>query len=258
MISSRRRRRAYLTAARAPRRGSTSPVPVKACSDAPSTAARFRRRMPEGGLMADERYASIRMHAISVGGGLGAVPLIAILVTVMLVELEPLRPLVLTMALGVIFGVWRIRRRRRSGGSAYESAGDRAPHARSRAAPSSVRLQFAGARRAGGAARGRRCLDSAHTRDGRRRPWRVACSNACAICSTLHSSRWRPTICRPTGRPAGREARRHRDRRVRHERDVPAGAHPVDVGRHRRRRRSTSDTASSTSNGATCVTGSTK
>lgn len=69
--------------------------------------------------MADERYAGIRMHAIAVGGGLGAVPLIAILVTVMLIELEPLRPLVLTMALGVIFAVWRILRRRRSGGSSY-------------------------------------------------------------------------------------------------------------------------------------------
>ena len=32
-------------------------------------------------------------------------------------------------------------------------------------------------------------------------PWFVACSNACASCSTLHSSRCRPTICNPTGSP---------------------------------------------------------
>ena len=38
---------------------------------------------------------------------------------------------------------------------------------------------------------GRRCID------------RVLCSNAYAICRTLHSSRCRPTIWRPTGRPSG-------------------------------------------------------
>ena len=69
---------------------------------------------------------------------------------------------------------------------------------------------------------------------GRRRPWPVACSNACASCSTPQSSRCRPTICRPTGRPlcvnpAGTEIAGHA-----HERHVPARPHPVDVGRHRR------------------------
>jgi hypothetical protein len=68
--------------------------------------------------MADERYAGIRLHSISTGGGLGAVPLIGILLTVMLIELEPLRPLIGAAALGVVFGVCRILWRRRSGGSA--------------------------------------------------------------------------------------------------------------------------------------------
>jgi hypothetical protein len=65
----------------------------------------------------DERYAAIRMHAIPIRGGFGALALIAVLVTVMLIELEPLRPLLLAMALGAVFGVSRILRRRRSGGS---------------------------------------------------------------------------------------------------------------------------------------------
>ena len=38
--------------------------------------------------------------------------------------------------------------------------------------------------------------------DGRRRPTPVACSKAQAICSRAKSPRWRPTICRPTGRPS--------------------------------------------------------
>ena len=33
--------------------------------------------------------------------------------------------------------------------------------------------------------------------------------------------------------PAGGKSRRDRDRRVRHHRHIPAGAHPVDIGRHR-------------------------
>ena len=36
---------------------------------------------------------------------------------------------------------------------------------------------------------------------GLRFPCPVACSNACAICSTLQSPRCRPTICNPTGSP---------------------------------------------------------
>jgi hypothetical protein len=67
--------------------------------------------------MSDERYAAIRMHAIPVRGGFGALALIGVLVTVMLVELAPLRPLILTMALGAIFGVIRVLWRRRAGGS---------------------------------------------------------------------------------------------------------------------------------------------
>jgi hypothetical protein len=69
--------------------------------------------------MADERYAPISLHAIPVRGGWGAAFLILVLVTAMLIELEPLRPLVLSAGLGVVFGVWRIVRRRRSGGSQY-------------------------------------------------------------------------------------------------------------------------------------------
>jgi len=38
---------------------------------------------------------------------------------------------------------------------------------------------------------------------GRCRQNCVRCSNACASCSTPKSSPWRPTICRPTGRPSG-------------------------------------------------------
>ena len=69
--------------------------------------------------MADERPADISMHHIAIRGGWGAAALIAILVTAMLIELEPLRPLVLTMGLGAAFGVSRILRRRRSGGSTH-------------------------------------------------------------------------------------------------------------------------------------------
>jgi len=62
--------------------------------------------------MADDRHVSIRSHAITIRAGLGAAPLIAILVGAMLIELPPLRPLLLAAALGVIFGVARARWRR--------------------------------------------------------------------------------------------------------------------------------------------------
>src|SRR5437016_449633 len=44
---------------------------------------------------------------------------------------------------------------------------------------------------------------SHYTMAGRFLPKSVACSNACAICRTLKSSRVRPTICTPTGSPSG-------------------------------------------------------
>jgi hypothetical protein len=69
--------------------------------------------------MADRRAADISIHHIPIHGGWGAAAIIAVLVTVMLIELEPLRPLLLTMGLGTAFGVGRILRRRRSGGSSY-------------------------------------------------------------------------------------------------------------------------------------------
>jgi hypothetical protein len=69
--------------------------------------------------MADQHAADISIHHIPIRGGWGAAALIAVLVTAMLVELEPLRPLVLTMGLGAVFGVSRILWRRRSGGSSY-------------------------------------------------------------------------------------------------------------------------------------------
>ena len=67
--------------------------------------------------MTDERHAGIRMHAIPVRGGWGALALIAVLVAAMLLELAPLRPLLVAMALGAAFGAGRILWRRRSGGS---------------------------------------------------------------------------------------------------------------------------------------------
>ena len=42
----------------------------------------------------------------------------------------------------------------------------------------------------------------APSRAARLFPWLVACSNAWAICSRLHSPRWRPTIWMPIGSPA--------------------------------------------------------
>ena len=62
--------------------------------------------------MADDRYVSIRSHAITIRAGLGAAPLIAILIGAMLIELPPLRPLLLAGALGVIFGLARAAWRR--------------------------------------------------------------------------------------------------------------------------------------------------
>jgi len=62
--------------------------------------------------MDDDRYASIRSHAITIRAGLGAAPLIAILVACMLIELPPLRPLLLAVGLGVIFGLARAAWRR--------------------------------------------------------------------------------------------------------------------------------------------------
>jgi hypothetical protein len=62
--------------------------------------------------MTDDRDAGIRSHAITIRAGLGAAPLIAILVGVMLIELPPLRPLLLSGALGVIFGLARVAWRR--------------------------------------------------------------------------------------------------------------------------------------------------
>jgi hypothetical protein len=60
----------------------------------------------------DDRYASIRSHAIGIRAGLGAAPLIAILIACMLIELPPLRPLLLAGGLGVIFGLARAAWRR--------------------------------------------------------------------------------------------------------------------------------------------------
>ena len=40
------------------------------------------------------------------------------------------------------------------------------------------------------------------TISGRRRQYSVACSKACPICNTPQSSRMRPTICSPIGKPA--------------------------------------------------------
>ena len=42
----------------------------------------------------------------------------------------------------------------------------------------------------------------AYNGPGQRRLTPDACSNACAICSSPQSSRWRATICRPTGSPS--------------------------------------------------------
>jgi hypothetical protein len=69
--------------------------------------------------MADRRTADISIHHIPIDGGWGAAAIIAVLVTVMLIELEPLRPLLLTMGLGAVFGVGRILRRRGTGGSSF-------------------------------------------------------------------------------------------------------------------------------------------
>ena len=46
----------------------------------------------------------------------------------------------------------------------------------------------------------------------------------------------------PHRQPTWSEPARHGDRRVGHERHVPARAHPVDVGRHRRARDAAWDT----------------
>jgi hypothetical protein len=78
---------------------------------------RHRRILRQGAAVTDERHAWIRMHAIPIRGGFGALALIAVLVVAMLIELAPLRPLLLAMALGAVFGLSRIVRRRRSGGS---------------------------------------------------------------------------------------------------------------------------------------------
>lgn len=62
--------------------------------------------------MADDSHATIRSHAITIRAGLGAAPLIAILIGAMPIELPPLRSLLLAGALGVIFGLARAAWRR--------------------------------------------------------------------------------------------------------------------------------------------------
>ena len=74
--------------------------------------------------MVDDRYASIRSHAITIRAGLGAAPLIAILIACMLIELPPLRPLLLAGGLGVIFGLARAAWHR---GNPLSRGGDDAP-----------------------------------------------------------------------------------------------------------------------------------
>ena len=95
------------------------------------------------------------------------------------------------------------------------------------------------------------------TTAGRRSPCRVARSKACASWSTPHSSRCRPTICTPTGsppavNPPGTEIAGFAiSDTYQHDRIqstyVAIGASPIRVGY-----------GVATSNGATCVTGSTK